>query len=135
MPYNTHSVLLPVLCNDLNINCQLHKRVLKFFVSLAKSDNTYNKLTLQLITQGNNSRMTHTFNHLSYKYGFNKYDFININMTNLMKKISSEYYESLPVWSLIYADIIKYMLHLRSTKQLVFSPSQITQFINWCCTM
>ena len=135
VPYNTHSVLLPIICNDLNIDCQLHKRVLKFFVSLAKSDNTYNKLTLQLITQGNNSRMSHTFNHLSYKYGFNKYDFININMTNLMKKISSEYYESLPVWSLIYADIIKYMLHLRSTKQLVFSPSQITQFINWCCTM
>ena len=70
VPYNTHSVLLPIICNDLNIECQLYKRVLKFFTSLGKSDNIYNKLTLRLITQGNNSRMSHTFNHLSYKYGF-----------------------------------------------------------------
>ena len=76
VPYNTHSVLLPIICNDLNIDCQRYKRVLKFFATLAKSDNIYNKLTLRLITQGNNSRMSHTFNHLSYKYGFNKYGFI-----------------------------------------------------------
>ena len=137
VPYNTHSVLLPIICNDLNIDCQLYKRVLKFFASLAKSDNIYNRLTLRLITQGNNSRMSHTFNHLSYKYGFNKYDFIeNINMPNLMKKISSQYLESLPAWSLACADVIKYMLYLISSKQYhVFSLNEISQFINFCCTM
>ena len=137
VPYNTHSVLLPIICNDLNIDCQLYKRVLKFFTSLGKSDNIYNKLTLRLITQGNNSRMSHTFNHLSYKYGFNKYDFIeNISMPNLMKKISSQYLESLPAWSLVCADVIKYMLYLVSSKQYhVFSLNEISQFINFCCTM
>ena len=64
------------------------------------------------MTQGNNSMMsTHTFNHLSYKNGFDKYDFVeNINMSNPMKKISSQYLESLPAWSLVCAAVIKYML-------------------------
>ena len=57
-------------------------------------------------------------------------------MLNLMKKISSQYLESLPAWSLVCADIIKYMLYLVSSKQYhVFSQNEISRFINFCCTM
>ena len=135
VPFNTHSVLLPIICNDLNIDCQLHKRVIKFFACLAKSGNIYNKLTFQLITQGNKSKMSNSFNHLSYIYGFDKHSFSDINMSSLLRKISCHYHDSLPVWSLVFADVVKYMLTLLSHKEFsVFSYQEIKNYINFCCT-
>ena len=56
-------------------------------------------------------------------------------MPNLMKKISSQYLESLPAWSLVCVDVIKYMLYLVSSKQYhLFEVNEISQFINFCCT-
>ena len=124
LSFNTHSVLLPILCNDLNIDCQLHKRVIKFFACLANSGNIYNKLTLQLITQGNKSKMSNSFNHLSYIYGFNKHSFRETNnMSSLLRKISCHYHHSLPVWPLVFADVVKYMLTLLSKEFSVFFKS------------
>ena len=57
-------------------------------------------------------------------------------MPYLMKKISSQYLESLPARSLVCADVIKYMLYLVSFKQYhVFSLNEISQFLNIYCTM
>ena len=58
VPYNHHSVLLPIICSDIPIKCQLHKRVIKFFIYLVKSNNIYNNLILQLIVEGSKSCMS-----------------------------------------------------------------------------
>ena len=54
---STHCYTLPLICNDLSVECQLHKRIFKFVLSLLYSDNVYNKLLLNLALNGSGSRM------------------------------------------------------------------------------
>ena len=67
IPYNTHSDLLHLICNDLPVDCQLHKRVYKFVVSLSKSENMYNNLSLKLALNGSGSRICNSINHICHK--------------------------------------------------------------------
>ena len=77
IPYNTHSAFLPLICNDLPVDCQMHKRVLKFIYCLNESCNLYNKISLQLAINGSQSRMCNTINYVCYKYNICKYDLLS----------------------------------------------------------
>ena len=70
IPYNTHSDLLHLICTDLPVDCLLHKRVYKFVVSLSKSENMYNNLSLKLALNGSGSRICNSINHICHKYCF-----------------------------------------------------------------
>ena len=72
IPYHTHSALLPLICNVLPVDCQMHKIVLTFIYCLNKSCNLYNKISLQLPINGSQSRMCNTINYVSYKYNIGK---------------------------------------------------------------
>ena len=64
LPYNTHCNLLPLISNDLPVECQLYKRVFKFDVSLFKSNNMYNKLSLNLVLSDSRSKMCKSVNYV-----------------------------------------------------------------------
>ena len=79
IPYNTHSAFIPLICNDLPIDCQMYKRVLKFFYCLNGPCDLYNKISLQLAINGSQSRMCNTINYVSQKYNICKYDLFCTN--------------------------------------------------------
>ena len=136
VPYNTHSVLLPIICSDLPIECQLHKRVIKFFICLAKSNNIYNNLALQLIVEGSKSHTSNSLNYICYKYGICKYDLSNVQLSQLTYVMKHLFSTNVDVDTLVYADVIIDMLSfIDQNKFNILTPTQTRELLSFACTI
>ena len=77
VPYNTHCALLPFLCQDESIDCQLHSCFVRFFHNSIVSTNVTIALAAKLALSGSMSSVCHSINYISYKYHFDKYNLFN----------------------------------------------------------
>ncbi len=68
LPRTTHCALLHLLCDDLSVDSQLHKRFLNFFNSCINSDNLCVKLCAKLALHGSRSAACHSLNFVCKKY-------------------------------------------------------------------
>ena len=66
LPHRTHSVLLPLIVGDDNVQCQLHKRFIQFYKSLYSSDNTIISLCARLAEQGSRSAVANSLTSLCF---------------------------------------------------------------------
>ncbi len=55
LPYTTHNRLLHIICNDIPVDLQLHKRFVTFFIKALNSNNTSVKLCAKLAFNGSRS--------------------------------------------------------------------------------
>ena len=77
LPYKCRSIYLPLICNDLPVDVQLHSRFLNFFHRMVhKTENQLIKLCCDIALQGSQSSVCNTLNLLVYRYRIDKY---NIN--------------------------------------------------------
>ena len=136
VPYNTHSVLLPIICSDLPIECQLHKRVIKFFICLAKSKNIYNNLALQLIVKGSKSRMSTSLNFICYKYGICKYDLSHVQLGQLTDVMKDLFSTEVDIDTLVCADVIIDMLSVIDQNKFdILTPTQTRELLSFASTI
>jgi hypothetical protein len=70
----THCNLLHLICNDLPVEQQIHKRFLKFLFSILESKNKIIYLCGQLALCGSQSKLGNSINHLCDIYNIAKYD-------------------------------------------------------------
>ena len=137
LPYNTHSHLLPLICNDLLVECQLHKQIFKFVISLSRSENVYNKLSLNLALNGSSSRMCNSLNHICHKYCLVKREITSMRPSffKLVEKMRQSCNVSVSENSVLYANVIRDMLFFISTKQFYFfSKGEIKDILIFVCT-
>ena len=73
VPYRAHNDLLHLICNDSDIDNQLHRRQLAFIVKCLKSSNSVVKLCASLSIGGSTSDVSCSLNYICYKYKLNKY--------------------------------------------------------------
>ena len=133
VPYNTHSVLLPIICSDIPIKCQLHKRVIKFFIRLAKSNNIYNNLTLQIIVEGSKSCMSNSLNYICYKYGICNCNVQSGQLTGVMNYL---FITNVDVDTLVCGDVIIDMLSfIDQNKFDILTPTQMCELLTFACTI
>jgi len=78
LPYRTHSVLLPLIVQDLPIQAQIEKRFVKFLKTLEKSGNEYLKLCKNIIEVGSKSALGKSFNYLITKYRWDRENLPNL---------------------------------------------------------
>jgi hypothetical protein len=83
----THNALLPIICNDLPVDMQLHKRLLKFLWKAIPSSNTCINLCAKLALNGSGSAVGNSLNYMSYKYKFSKYNVFNVPLSVLLKRV------------------------------------------------
>ena len=69
LPYNTHCVLLNLICHDTTIDNQLDRRVVKFLACCKISNNTLVKLCYNLACNGSQSAVDNNMTFLCSKYG------------------------------------------------------------------
>ena len=72
LPYNTHSVFLPLVCNDMPIEVQLHNRFIKFFINQQNHNNYVINLCARLATNGSQSDVSNSLSYVSYIYNMDK---------------------------------------------------------------
>ena len=85
----SHGAYLPMLVNDIPVEGQLHKRVIKFMNNLHKSENSFTKLCLKLALNGSRSNVSRSFNFIKKKYGLCG-DLDNIlSVVNFLRHVNS----------------------------------------------
>ena len=74
LPYNTHCVYLPKICNTLPIEIQLAKRFFGFMHQMLNNDNMVSALCVQLAVAGSASPVGNNLSHFSNILQSNRYD-------------------------------------------------------------
>ena len=69
----THSNLINLLCADVDIGVQLHRRQLKFLQNCQSSPNSIVRLCYNLVLKGSKSDVSCSLNYLSSQYSLDKY--------------------------------------------------------------
>ena len=76
--------LLHLICDDLDIEVQLHIRFLIFFYSLYHSRNTIVCSLAKLVIGGSRSSACNSLNYISSKYGISKQNFHSYVLPELL---------------------------------------------------
>ena len=71
-PRMTHGKYLPEIVNDILVECQLHRRVIKFVNSLVHSENSVIKCCTKLALNGSRSIVSRNINYVLSKYQLRK---------------------------------------------------------------
>ena len=105
--YRTHSQYLPVICNDILMENQVHKRYIKFVRGIVRSENGVVSLCGKLI--GRQSEVYKSIIFLMSKYGISENELCNKD--SIYKKITSlpELYDN----DIINMENIKSILAMR----------------------
>ncbi len=88
LPYRTHSDLLPEIINDVSIQVQLEKRLVKFIHGIMKSSNKFVELTYRLFLSGSASPIGKGLTVLCAKYHWDRYSMPHLNQ--LLENIVGE---------------------------------------------
>ena len=88
LPYRSHCQLLPLICDDIPVELQLHKRFLKFFQKVITSNNELVKFCGSLAIGGSCSTTCNSLNYIATKYGMNKYAMVYGNLQWISQDIS-----------------------------------------------
>ena len=104
LPRNTHSALLYYLCEDGCIDVQLHRRFLKFILSIINSANYNVKFLSRLVVNGSQSSSCESLNYMCYRYNIDQY---NVTGKAIVKIVMS-HDDALEQKSSLISDLIKY---------------------------
>jgi hypothetical protein len=84
LPPRTHCHLLPMICNDISIESQMHKRFLKFVSNIISSNNNCLRIMGQMVLDGSGSATCNSVNYICHIYKLNKYrDIVNSKITQI----------------------------------------------------
>ena len=94
LPYRTHSVLLPLICDDYPVHIQLCKRFVKFSKNILNHSNTIISLCGKLAILGSNSSVCSSLNYVSSTLKFNKFCLLSktTNVSDNINKCTNEIY-------------------------------------------
>ena len=125
VPYKTHLDLVHLMCDDEDVDVQLHRRQLKFIKNCLSSENTIIRLCGQLAINGSKSDVSCSINHICYPYNLNKY---SLNMNNKCFKVKQQ-------GKIQRAGIIKDFMHMREDILLnTKDKSNVSEIIEFLCT-
>ena len=80
LPYKTHCVLLPLVCDDCTVQCQLYKRFVQFYRSLNTSHNSIVGLCAKLVLKGSRSSVSNSLSVVCNYYNHNRYDISHVQI-------------------------------------------------------
>lgn len=129
VPYMTHCNLLPLLCDDINIDMQVHSRIAKFLKTCIVSPNAMVSTCMRLAMSGSGSPCSSNISVLSWLYRVPREHIISQSL---------QFYTVADVDLMIKASIICDLLYMRqqafASLSDFFSTEQIDFVINTLCT-
>ena len=134
LPYRSHCKLLPLICGDIPVEVQLHKRFLKFFHKVITSNNDIVNFCGRLALGGSCSRTCNSLNFICAKYSMNKCNLENDNIQCILHDISSTAIQDIDDNSDLTGAFIQELCLARDKKfNTNFSRQQLNETIEYLC--
>ena len=132
LPYKTHSRYLPHIVNDLPIEVQLHKRLLKFIATGLNSKNYALHLCSKLVIQGSNSTVCRSINDIWCKYNVREDKLDVNNYIKVFQRISNTY-KNCKYQDAACISHIRDLIQMRKLKNCIFKRSELEVFLEYFC--
>jgi hypothetical protein len=135
LPRTTHCVLLPLVCDDINVNSQLHSRFLNFFHSCVSSNNQCVQLCAKQALYGSRSAVCNSLNYICHKYDIYKYDIVTMGRGAYTSKfVHRNVRMGASNDNLAKAGAIKDLIKMRDCADSDLSPIEIKWILEHLCT-
>ena len=121
LPRMTHGKYLPEIVNDIPVECQLHRRVIKFVNSLFDSEKSVIKCCTKLVLNGTRSIVGRNINYVLSKYQLRKDKIEPVPIGVFMSKVREIVIEKLNTDDQINIESIKCLIDMRDSLCNVFS--------------
>ena len=136
LPWTTHSVYLPLLINDVNVDTQLHKRFLKFIKGIIGHDNSLINLCGKLVINGSDSKACKSLNYICHKYRIRTCELISMPQSKLNLRLNnSNVIMNTDEDILRNVAIIKEMLDMRDNCGSFFNRAQAQSVLDYICVV
>ena len=134
LPYMTHCDMLPLIANNMPLDCILDCKYIAFYKSIEKSENKIIKYTAKNKVYDHSSTLGKNINHLLNKYDIVADDIISLSKHKVKEICYSKWLSSVNVEYPIYAEIIKDMIVMREGRcTKVFLNEDCKFIIDFCC--
>ena len=135
LPYRTHCDLLPLLSDNMPLECILDCRYIMFYKSIAKSHNKTVSYTAKSKLFDNTSTLGRKITYLLHKYNIEVDDILSLTKHQAKELCYNRWQNGINEDYPIYAQVIKDMIVMREDRcTRTFSNKYCKAIINFCCT-
>ena len=136
LPYRTHCDLLPLLSDNMPLECILDCRYITFYKSIAKSHNKIVSYTAKSKLFDNTSTLGRKITYLLHKYNIEVDDMLSLTKHQAKELCYNRWQLGINEDYPIYAQVIKDMIVMREDRcTRTFSNDDCKAIINFCCTI
>jgi hypothetical protein len=133
IPWRTHNVLLNLICDDIPIEAQLHKRFIKFLVNIINSSNECVNICGNLALNGSCSQVSKSINYVCHQYGICKYKSVSNLMSIINADVASNIDENVYMTASIIQDFIAFKEY-SSVYSAGMYTEDLNNIISYLCT-
>ena len=134
LPNMTHCDLLPLIAENMPLQCILDCKYIAFYKSIAKSDNKIVSFTAKCKLHDHTSTLGRNITHIMHKYDFDVDDIISFSKQRVKELCYNKWLSGVNDEYPIHAQIIKDMIKMREDRcTRLFSNEDCNFIINFCC--
>ena len=136
VPNTTHSELLPLIAENMPLECSLELKFLSFYKSIATSENKIINYMAKNMLQSYNSTMCKNIRHLTFKYDISVDNIINSSKGKIRKLVYNKWISGINENYPIHANVIRDMLGIREERYTrILSNDECKFIIEFLCTL
>ena len=112
----THCDLIPLVADNLPIDCMLDLKFLSFFKTIMSSENRAVNYVANSMLKSHTSTMCKNVKHLRYKYDMSLDDIMNLSKFKLKEHCNTKWQSKIDPLYPMYASIIKEMILMTESR-------------------
>ena len=135
IPNTTHRNLLHLICNDLPVEFQIHKRFIKFFHNVLNSSNQLVRTCGLLASNGSRTSACNSFNVMVSKYKLNRVTFNTHSLVKCIKQMHIKADVNSNDEDIIIAALVRELCRARDGQlTTILTRTETVDAINTFCT-
>jgi len=136
VPNTTHCDLLPLIAENMPLECSLELKFLSFYKSIATSENIIINYMAKNMLQSYNSTMCKNIRHLTFKYDISIDNIINSSKGKIRKLVYNKWISGINESYPIHANVIRDMLGISEERYTRILSNDECKFITeFLCTL
>ena len=112
----THCDLIPLIADNMPLDCILDLKFLSFYRSIMTSENKAVNYVAHRMSKSSTSTMCKNVNHLRYKYDIGMDDIMELSKYRLRKHCYSKWFNEVEPLYPMYANVIKEMILMTESR-------------------